>query len=67
LNYIYILNSYRAVNTLRLSSKDQSANVEYGKIAVLSVIFKNHVNTFCWLNSKYITLNLVVNRVTIGY
>ena len=60
---IYRLSPYRAVNTLRLSYKNQLM-LRREIIAVCSQIHTKHINTLCRLNVELLNVELVVHIVT---
>ena len=60
-----MLQSVRAVNTLRLYYKNQS--VLYREIiAVFSEIHTKHINTLCGQNVELLNVKLAVHIVTTG-
>jgi len=57
--------TYRAVNTLRLSYKNQPVNALYSEImAVCSQIHTQHINTLCGQNIELSNVKLAVHVVT---
>ena len=63
LSHVEILSSYRAVNTLRLSYKNQCFR---DIIAVCSEIHTKHISTLCGQNVELLNVKLAVHLVTAG-
>ena len=67
LNYIHGSNSYRAVNTLRLSYTNQSVNAVQGNNRCLfSDLHKTHKYSLCGQNVEHLNVKLAVHIVTTG-
>jgi hypothetical protein len=62
LNYVQICSPDRAVNTLRLSYKNQSLMFYTEKIAVCSEIHTKRINTLCGQTVEFMDVKLAVYK-----